>query len=63
MIGIKNMKMPEKCIDCRFCHNVKGNDYGSFGKCMITEEQVNLLLWEKDFHCPLIEISNKEKER
>lgn len=57
MIAIKNMEMPKRCAECKFCINQKTNDYGSYGQCVAQDcETVNTLNWSLPPSCPLVEI-------
>ena len=48
MIAIKEMNMPERCEECKFCLRQKTNDYGSFGKCLLQKDKrVNCLARKK----------------
>jgi len=53
-ILIKNMEMPKRCLDCRFC-----DDNGDYPLCIITETQKGYTFIEKDIRmddCPLVEL-------
>ena len=55
MVGIKDMEMPTRCEECKFCIRQKTNDYGSYGQCMAGGcETVNTLYLSPG--CPLVEI-------
>ena len=57
MIAIKEMNMPERCEECKFCLRQKTNDYGSFGECLLQKnKRVNCLVRNRDDNCPLVEI-------
>lgn len=55
MIQIKDMEMPKRCAECKFCINQKTNDYGTFGKCFLQNKNVNCLMWSRDISCPMEE--------
>ena len=55
MIAIKGIEMPKKCTECKICVNQKTNDYGSFGKCLLQNKEVDCLVWSRDKNCPLTE--------
>ena len=57
MIAIKEIKIPKRCEECKFCMKQEANDYGSFGKCLLQKnKRVNCLAWSKDGDCPLVEV-------
>ena len=57
MIAIKEMNMPERCEECKFCLRQETNDYGSFGKCLLQKDKrINCLVWSRDDDCPLVEV-------
>ena len=57
MIAIKEMNMPERCEECKFCLRQETNDYGSFGKCLLQKDKrINCLVWSRDDNCPLVEV-------
>lgn len=58
MVGIKDMGMPFKCSECKFCINKETNDYGSHGKCVAQNKIVDTLLRKRNEKCPLIEVEN-----
>ena len=55
MIQIKDMEMPRRCAECKFCVNQKTNDYGSYGKCLLQDGSVDRLVWSRDSNYPLSE--------
>jgi hypothetical protein len=62
MVAIKDMEMPIRCAECKFCIRQKSNDYGSFGQCMVQNcETVNTLNWSLPPSCPLVEIGKVGK--
>ena len=71
MIAMKEMSMPKRCEECKFCLRQGTNDYGSSGKCLLQEDKrVNCLTWSRDDDCPIVEVItckdcehwNKEEE-
>ena len=64
MIAIKNFNMPKDCGACMFCINLKSNDYGCYGDCIITTESgINLLEHERSMKCPLVERGDKQCQK
>lgn len=63
MIQIKDMKMPERCVECKICVDHKTNDYGYYGKCLLQDKSVNCLVWSRDMNCPLAESEDEEYGR
>jgi hypothetical protein len=64
MVAIKDMKMPIRCAECKFCIRQKSNDYGSYGQCMVQNcETVNTLNWSLPPSCPLVEIEERKVVR
>lgn len=57
MVAIKEMEIPKRCEECKFCSRQKTNDYGSFGECLLQKnKRVNCLAWSRDDECPLVEV-------
>ena len=56
MIAIKEMNIPKRCEECKFCLRQGTNDYGSFGECLLQKSRVNCLNSSRDTDCPLVEI-------
>lgn len=57
MIAIKEMDIPIRCENCKFCINQRTNDYGSWGDCLLQKnKRVNCLVWRRDGGCPLVKI-------
>ena len=57
MIAIKEMDIPKRCEECKFCLRQRTNDYGSFGECLLQKnKRVNRLVWSRDDNCPLVEV-------
>lgn len=57
MVAIKEMNIPKRCEECKFCSQQKTNDYGSFGECLLQKDKrVSCLVWSRDDDCPLVEI-------
>ena len=57
MIAIKEMSMPKRCEECKFCLRQGTNDYGSFGECLLQKnKRVNCLVRSRDDNCPLVEV-------
>lgn len=61
MIQIRDMEMPKRCAECKFCVKQKSNDYGSFGECMLQDKSVDCLVWSRDTNCPLTESEDKNE--
>ena len=58
MIAIKEMGIPKKCEECKFCLRQETNDYGPFGECLLQKnKRVNCLVWSRDDNCPLVEVT------
>jgi hypothetical protein len=58
MIGIKDMKMPKSCMECKFC--VEG--LLSYCECMFTDRCVGKYNDVRDIDCPLVEIKENEEK-
>ena len=58
MIGIKDMKMPKSCMECKFCID----EQYKMLECQFTEASVSLNYINRHQNCPLIEIDEKECE-
>ena len=57
MVAIKEMGIPQRCEECKFCLRQRTNDYDSFGEYLLQKnKRVNCLAWSKDNNCPLIEV-------
>ena len=57
MVMIKEMNIPNRCKECKFCLRQRTNEYGSFGECLLQKDKkVNCLAWSRDDDCPLVEI-------
>ena len=61
MIQIRDMEMPKRCAECKFCVKQKSNDYGSFGECMLQDKSIDCLVWSRDTNCPLTESEDKNE--
>ena len=55
MIQIKDMEMPKRCAECKICINQKTNDYGTYGRCLLQNKDVDCLRWSRDTNCQLSE--------
>ena len=54
---MKEIDIPNRCEECKFCLRQGANDYGSFGECLLQKnKRVNCLAWNRDDNCPLVEV-------
>ena len=67
MVMIKEMSIPKRCKECKFCLRQRTNEYGSFGECLLQKDKKvnclawsrddkNCLIWSRDDNCPLVEV-------
>ena len=43
MITIKEMNIPKRCKECKFCLRQETNDYGSFEECLLQKNKKSKL--------------------
>ena len=57
MVAMKEIDIPNRCEECKFCLRQGTNDYGSFGECLLQKnKRVNCLVWNRDDDCLLVEV-------
>ena len=58
MVAMKEIDIPQRCEECKFCIKQGTSDYGSFGECLLQKDKkVNCLVWSRDNDCPLVEVA------
>ncbi len=58
-IMIKHMKAPTECDKCLFCREKRAGDYGSYGYCLLLDQEgINLLAHNKLSDCPIVEVEH-----
>lgn len=62
MIAIKNVTMPQNCIECPLSYLDKDEYYGgeNVKRCVLTDTCVDAMINGRDDECPLIYANDKE---